>query len=367
MEGDLAGYRSRRAGRMARKHLRDAKKALSQGDSGNFTSALSLGLRNYLRDRLASYRNDEDSLNALAESGVSHEDCETFRSLLGDCDFARFAPGDREQLQGELLQRAELLLSRLEKTRKRSSLPLSVLLLLLLAFPVMADTEESMLEAAERYEAGQFSHAAAQWQDLADSGLEDSQLWYNLGNARFQEEKIGEAILSWRRALRLAPRDRMSRENLEIARARVLHELPPAEASISSKLWMGLRSILSPGEMALFALLFLWSLSILVLLLVLRRASWTRLRVPVWLFLLLFLLASLAMGKAEREDWGGRQAILLAPSVTLLSGPGEDFLSIVEIHEGSELEIRETRGEWMRIRMHGDLEGWLLSGTVERL
>ena len=74
--------------------------------------------------------------------------------------------------------------------------------------------EARMEEGAARYEEGDFIAATAIWEELADAGVEDSHLWYNLGNAYFQQEEIGMAILSYRRALRLAPRDAEIRDNL---------------------------------------------------------------------------------------------------------------------------------------------------------
>ena len=62
-------------------------------------------------------------------------------------------------------------------------------------------------EGNRLYEAGQFVEAAALYQALADAGAEDGTLYYNLGNACFKAGDLGRAILNYRRAQALLPRD----------------------------------------------------------------------------------------------------------------------------------------------------------------
>jgi tetratricopeptide (TPR) repeat protein len=375
---DSRAHRARGAGKAARRHLKEASASLSAGDFESFCDALARGLRGYLGDRLgasAAGLSDEDIDARLAGGGVDDATRESVRALLSECDFARFAPGEKDQARmKELLARAEGLIGDLEKVKGKgrgSIIAGSAVLLLLLLLPSMSlaqqGVEPVMAEAARYYEEGDFNTAARHWETLAETGLEDSRLWYNLGGAYFQQDKIGPSILAYKRALRLAPRDKETRENLEIARARRLESLHIENPGGMARIWSWTRRTLSPGEMAVMGLVMLWLAAILTLLGILRRASWIRLRGPLLVSMLLLVFLSIGAWRAEWEDWSGREGVLMAPRVSAQSGPGADYIALFELHEGAELRLLERRGDWLRISLGAELEGWIPANSVAAL
>lgn len=380
LAADAAGTRARGARKSAGLRLKAAAAARSAGDYDAFCAELAAGLRGYLGDRLglsAGFTMDAAG-QALTAAGAPAELRDRTMQLLADCDFARYAPGGDGGARMESLHgRAETLLGELDaNTRRRGGRPglggalLSLCLLLAAVGAPRAsvDAELRMAEGAAQYEAGGFSRAADTWESLAREGLEDSRLWYNLGNAYFQQGDMGRAILDYRRALRLAPRDAELRDNLELARSRrVDGDAPLAGGGPIAGLWRWLRARVSTGELAVLGLVVLWVGTILLLLGILRRASWRRLRWPLVAVALLLPLLSAAAWTAEWQDWSGREAVLLAPVVKVSSGPGADFITLFEIHAGAELRLREERGNWVRVNLGEDLEGWVPRGSFETL
>ena len=114
------------AGRSARAALHQAHLARNHKDSQGFYSALSLALMGYLSDKLGLSRSgvtQREIARQLAKAGAENKKITQLTELLDECDFARFAPGDREAAameQHETL--AESLLTdfsrMLEKERK---------------------------------------------------------------------------------------------------------------------------------------------------------------------------------------------------------------------------------------------------------
>src|SRR5881396_3448439 len=85
-----------------------------------------------------------------------------------------------------------------------------------------ADNIASAFEQANRlYEQGQFPEAAAAYQKIIVNGQVSPALYFNLGNALFKSGQIGRAILNYRLAEQLAPRDPDIRANLRFARNQV--------------------------------------------------------------------------------------------------------------------------------------------------
>ena len=90
---------------------------------------------------------------------------------------------------------------------------------------------DAMSIANQLYEAGQYAQAAQAYQQLVNQGYGDGALFYNLGNAHFKQGDYGRAILNYRRAQQLAPRDPDIETNLALARAQVYR--PPSSSCIS--------------------------------------------------------------------------------------------------------------------------------------
>ena len=69
------------------------------------------------------------------------------------------------------------------------------------------------------YNEGDFDRAIDEWRTCVDNGVENSDLYYNLGNAYFREGKLGFAIYYYKSALRLDPSNDDIIHNLKYAQA----------------------------------------------------------------------------------------------------------------------------------------------------
>ena len=95
LEGDLAYARGRRAGRVAKKRLGQARRVMSGGDVRAFYAEVERALRGFLADKLnvaeAGFMSDVAEAE-LRRRGVSEADTKEYFDCLGECDRARFAP-----------------------------------------------------------------------------------------------------------------------------------------------------------------------------------------------------------------------------------------------------------------------------------
>ena len=60
-------------------------------------------------------------------------------------------------------------------------------------------------------------------------------------------------------------------------------------------------------------------------------------------------------------------AVIVAEQVDVTSGPGgtEQYLVEFDLHSGAEVQLLESRPGWRRIRLSGNLQGWVPAETVE--
>jgi hypothetical protein len=117
--GDVAFARGRRAGRLARKRLAEARRLSAGGDPRAFYAEMARALRGLLADRLnlaeAGLQTD-DVDRLLAERGVDASIREEVRRYLEHCDRQRFAPpGDDPEEKERFLERAADLMTRLDR------------------------------------------------------------------------------------------------------------------------------------------------------------------------------------------------------------------------------------------------------------
>ena len=93
-------------------------------------------------------------------------------------------------------------------TRRARIALLAGVVLLGAASTARAETPEGTFDAACRaYEQGDWDAAADGFRSLLRYGLADWRLEYNLANTEYKRGRLGEAILHYERARRLAPAD----------------------------------------------------------------------------------------------------------------------------------------------------------------
>lgn len=220
-----------------------------------------------------------------------------------------------------------------------------------------------LTEANQLYEEGNYADAVVAYEALVAIGVNDQVLYYNLGNAHLRMDQLGEAIANYRRAQRLAPRDQDIAINLAVARSQT-QDLVAAPTQLENtnarflvaQLLLPTRWV-SANESAYLAL-SLWSvLSLLVVSTRIFPAVRRRLTYGMAVGAVLLGLSLVPLGMHLSGQWRP-SAVVITPDVAIKSGPGVNYLTEFTLHDGTEVQIIETRMDWVRIVLPGDLQGW---------
>jgi tetratricopeptide (TPR) repeat protein len=223
--------------------------------------------------------------------------------------------------------------------------------------PLAAYNQGNQLYAHKDY-----AGAAAAYQE-ALAAAPSAAVHYNLGNALFKAGHIGQAILHYRRAHALDPADADIVANLDFARSyradKGLADSGPAARALD----VVFRRLSWRAASELAALAFAVASLLLALWIVSRRRA---------LAFAASLCALVALyGLVVQQVWAGevgaRPAVIVVPEVSALSGPGPEFKQILLAHEGTEVRIRETRGDYLLVQLPGGSGGWLRKDAVERV
>jgi hypothetical protein len=233
---------------------------------------------------------------------------------------------------------------------------------------------ETMLTANQFYENGQFPLAAQAYEQLVGQGYADDVLFYNLGNAYFRQGDYGRAILNYRRAQRLAPRDPDVRTNLALARAQVADSFEASAAAagrraLPDRLGRVLQEQFTLNELAMAAL-GAWILLVFLLILFSSAkagSSWRNgLRYALIVVAVVLALGILALGSSLYVASNQSEGVVVAAEVDVTSGPGAQHTAEFTLYGGTEVDLIETRGNWVRLALAGgDMQGWVLASAVE--
>ena len=108
--GDIAGNKIKRANKLARRYLSEAKKTLGKKDA--FYVALEKALHNYLKAKLkieTSEFSKDKIATLLTEKDVDEATKDGFVSLLKNCEMARYSPFSEVQMQQDYDKASEVI------------------------------------------------------------------------------------------------------------------------------------------------------------------------------------------------------------------------------------------------------------------
>ena len=236
----------------------------------------------------------------------------------------------------------------------------------LLALCALAFAQSEFDAANAAYAEGRYEQAATIYQALIDE-QPDATLYYNLGNARFKQGELAQAILNYERALRLQPNHKDAQYNLAFAQSRITDNIVEQDFFLSA--WARtLRNSLNEQTWLIGSIcLFILALAGLLLFL-LGREAWLRKTAfhIAWIALLFSLIAGLNAASLHQRDTLRSEAIIIQGVVNGKSSPDRSGTDLFTVHEGTKVTIRETLGEWANIRV-GNYEGWVRLQNLERI
>ena len=229
---------------------------------------------------------------------------------------------------------------------------------------------ESITTANKLFQAGNYVQAIGIYEQLIDQGLSDSTVYFNLGNAYYQQGDIGRAMLNYRRANQLDPRDADIKRNLEIVEGStaVSEDIQPAASGPLLGMANLTQSWLTINESAIFTLA-LWFLFFLLFMLY-RMLKQGRIRTSVGYLTLLviftFTFIGVSFGSRIIVEKTQPDAIVVVSEITLNSEPKIESTTEFNLKNGTRIKLLDTQGEWIKLSIAGNkIQGWVPASSVE--
>lgn len=223
---------------------------------------------------------------------------------------------------------------------------------------------EVLAEGNAAYAAGDYAAAKDHYSRLVGDEQMSASLYYNLGNAYYQLEELGEAIWAYERALKFDPGHENALFNLEFSRKQTYDNLTPDSSDVlrwfrgnffilGINFWAWI-SIICCALFAVFLYLFFTTKN--------GRIKSFALTFGFVFFTLLNVTGFLAT--YHKQYLLNRiSAIITSDSVVVRTSPSDTAKEAFNLHEGTKVDLERSNENWVEISVNGNT-GWIEKSTI---
>jgi tetratricopeptide (TPR) repeat protein len=231
----------------------------------------------------------------------------------------------------------------------------------LLSLPSTAQNGSLFEQGKDHYKQEKYQEAIANWMKILDKGEHSANLYFNLGNAHYKLNNVGQSIYYYEKAIQLSPLDSDIKTNLAFAENNRIDAIDPLPKTIFSKWHSAVSAMFSFNGWAWLAVLFSVIFCLLFLLYYFssfetkKRILFASSAVSFILFLASFSMAFQVQGEMLNDN----PAIIFAESIEVKSEPKMGSAVSFILHEGTKVQITDHDDEWVRVKLVNGKDGWL--------
>ncbi|MDR2130942.1 MAG: tetratricopeptide repeat protein [Odoribacteraceae bacterium] len=231
------------------------------------------------------------------------------------------------------------------------------------------DTRAIEAEAARMYQEGNYARAMELYNEILETGVESTSLYYNLGNCYYKQNEIARSILNYERALLLDPRDEDVAYNLTMARRATIDRIDVLPVFFLIEWYNAVVTALTADQWGFLSVaLFLCFLGMTVLFFHATSIGLKKGSFASGIVALIFTVLSVWFASKQYHRVTGRdQAIVMSPSVVVRGAPDPSGTELYVVHEGLKITLVDSLGQWYNIRMADGNVGWVQQSDVERI
>ncbi len=242
-----------------------------------------------------------------------------------------------------------------------------MILLLVLTHTINAEDmnpDEVFVKANNAYKAENYQEAINQYMSLIANNYCSSNLYYNLGNAYYRSNEIGEAIWAYEFAHKINPADEDVIFNLEFANDKTVDKISIEKKGIGS--WLNKNIFrFSPNFWFFISVTSAFIVAFLLYLFFIPTSHLTNnlSLLGVVIFGVLLLSAASFSIVQKQKITGTSKVVVIKPSTKILIEPNETSKTSFEMHEGGQMQIKSKKDQWYEVMLNGN-NGWVSQNDV---
>jgi len=245
---------------------------------------------------------------------------------------------------------------------KKNIFILSILLLI----PLLICAKEYDLTLANNaFQEQNYQKAEEEYMKVANEGVKNFELFYNLGNTYFKLNDLGNARLYYEKAAKFEPMNKELNENIAMLLASI-KDKEDIQRSFVETLLRKVYFAFSINLLGVFVLIFFVLMMAFIVLLIMSRSAVLKRIVKIFLVILavIFFLVTVTEVMRIRDFYTDDSAVILDETVIAYSGPSDDFPQVFTIHDGLKVSIERFDNDWVLIKLPSGNGGWVLITTL---
>ena len=236
------------------------------------------------------------------------------------------------------------------------------ILLLLLALPLQAQDIGRQIQTANRdFDAGKFQQAVDGYLAVIDTGHINGHVFYNLGVAYYQLQRLGESMAAFLAARQYIPRDADVAFNINYLQEQLPDKVVTKAKESFLTLVQSFSSYLNPKETSIFTLIFMAIGLILITIFMFRRQLVFLFKLGLLLVILAIIIAILNHTKTRfARQWGA----IKNAATTIHSGANPNSIVLFNLNAGAPLVIVKRTDAYLKIELADGRQGWVQEDGV---
>lgn len=211
----------------------------------------------------------------------------------------------------------------------------------------------------ESYRTGDYAGALVAYEEALAGGYASGALFYNMGNAHYRLDQLGQAVLYYEKARLLTPENAELLHNLEIISTKTVDQFTQLPVPVWVTWWQTMLAR-NGGRWLFWVGMLFYVLAVGVIIYRMRVGGlnpWIRrLRAMTILLGCVFLFAAFA---ASTQSVESSRAVILAERVDVKEQPDAAGITEVSIHEGLVVDILQQSEDWIEVRLPNGARGWV--------
>tara|TARA_B100000787_G_scaffold104841_1_gene77657 strand:- start:2233 stop:2961 length:729 start_codon:yes stop_codon:yes gene_type:complete len=224
-------------------------------------------------------------------------------------------------------------------------------------------SEQVFEQGNKQYAIENYSTAISLYDSILTLGTESSELYYNLGNCYYKTNDWANAIWHYEKSLQLNNNEKTI-HNLELSKLKIIDRIEPLPQLFYKKWWINLTQTLNTEIwqfLALSGIVLIFIIQLITQFTSLKGKNITK------IFSITTLMILLLTQTSYHNNYSKEEAIIFSETITVNSAPTSTSTNLFTLHQGSKVEIVDTIGSWINIKIANGNRGWVLRNSIKEL
>ena len=225
-------------------------------------------------------------------------------------------------------------------------------------------SEQVFEKGNKQYADENYSLAISLYDSILTSGMESSELYYNLGNCYYKTNNWANAIWHYEKSLQFNNNNEKTIHNLELVKLKIIDQIEPLPKLFYKKWWINLTQSQSTQVWQIISLFLLGFIFILKFI---NQFISLKIKLVTKIFSIVISIIFIIIHTSYHNNFIKKEAIIFSETITVNSAPTISSTNLFTLHTGSKVEITDVIGDWINIKIANGNSGWITQNSIKEL